>query len=80
MGKFIKFIINLELNIAMKLKHGLDEKDLKILEILQSDGRASYSQISRDLGMSEAAIYSRIQKLLKSGEAQISWASPSQPS
>ena len=67
MGKFIKFIINLEPNIAMKLKHSLDEKDLKILEILQSDGRASYSQISRDLGMSEAAIYSRIQKLLKSG-------------
>jgi len=67
MDKFIKFIINLELNIAMKLKHGLDEKDLKILEILQSDGRASYSQISRNLGMSEAAIYSRIQKLLKSG-------------
>ena len=51
----------------MKLKHGLDEKDLKILEILQSDGRASYSQISRTLGMSEAAIYSRIQKLLKLG-------------
>ena len=47
----------------MKLKHSLDEKDLKILEILQSDGRASYSQISRSLGMSEAAIYSRIQKL-----------------
>ena len=67
MDKFIKFIINLELNIAMKLKHSLDEKDLKILEILQSDGRASYSQISRNLGMSEAAIYSRIQKLLKSG-------------
>jgi len=51
----------------MKLKHELDEKDLRILEILQSDGRASYSQISRKLGMSEAAIYSRVQKLLKLG-------------
>ena len=51
----------------MRIKHGLDEKDLKILEILQDDGRASYSQISRILGMSEAAIYSRIQKLLKLG-------------
>jgi len=51
----------------MRIKHGLDEKDLKILEILQDDGRASYSQISRILGMSEAAIYSRIQKLLRLG-------------
>ena len=67
MDKFIKFIIDLESNIVMRIKHGLDEKDLKILEILQDDGRASYSQISRILGMSEAAIYSRIQKLLKLG-------------
>ncbi|RLG01847.1 MAG: AsnC family transcriptional regulator [Thaumarchaeota archaeon] len=51
----------------MRPKHSLDEKDLRILEILQNDGRASYSQISRKLGMSEAAIYSRIQKLLKLG-------------
>ena len=45
----------------------LDDRDLKILEILQENGRASYSEIARRIGMSEAAVYSRIQKLLRLG-------------
>lgn len=44
-----------------------DEKDLKILEILQENGRAPYSEIARKIGISEAAVYTRIQKLLKAG-------------
>jgi len=51
----------------MRGRRSLDEKDLKILEILQENGRASYSEISRSLGMSEAAVYARIQKLIKLG-------------
>ena len=51
----------------MGRKINLDNKDLKILTLLQQDGRASYSDIARKMGMSEAAIYSRIQKLIKNG-------------
>ncbi|MEM4238336.1 MAG: Lrp/AsnC family transcriptional regulator, partial [Nitrososphaerota archaeon] len=39
----------------------------KILEILQEDGRASYSRIARQLNISEAAVYSRITRLMKEG-------------
>lgn len=46
-------------------KGGLDQKDLQILRILQENGRASYSEIAKKIGMSEAAVYSRVQKLLK---------------
>ncbi len=51
----------------MGRKSDIDSRDLKILSILQKNGRASYSEIARKMGMSEAAIYSRIQKLIKSG-------------
>lgn len=44
---------------------GIDHKDLKILSMLQEDGRASYAEIAKKLEMSEAAVYSRVQKLLK---------------
>ncbi|MCS7132318.1 MAG: Lrp/AsnC family transcriptional regulator [Nitrososphaeria archaeon] len=49
----------------MRRKIDVDHKDLRILAILQGDGRASYAEIAKDLDMSEAAVYSRIQKLLK---------------
>ncbi|RLG00995.1 MAG: AsnC family transcriptional regulator [Candidatus Wolframiiraptor sp.] len=49
----------------MRRKINIDNKDLKILSILQEDGRAPYSEIARKMGMSEAAVYSRIQKLIK---------------
>jgi len=49
----------------MKSLH--DEKDLEILRILQENGRASYSEIAKKLGLSEAAVYTRIQKLIKQG-------------
>ena len=44
-----------------------DEKDLKILRILQENGRASYSEIARKVGISEAAVYARVQKLIRQG-------------
>lgn len=49
----------------MRRRINIDNKDLKILSILQEDGRAPYSEIARKMGMSEAAVYSRIQKLIK---------------
>ncbi len=45
----------------------IDEIDKKILEILQKDGRISYSKIARMLGLSEATIHLRVKKLKEKG-------------
>ncbi len=50
---------------------GLDDVSRAIIEHLQRDGRASYAAIARDVGLSEAAVRQRVQRLLESGLMQI---------
>ncbi|WBB62759.1 Lrp/AsnC family transcriptional regulator [Streptomyces sp. WMMC500] len=50
---------------------GLDEVSLKIVEQLQQDGRRSYAAIGKAVGLSEAAVRQRVQKLLEQGVMQI---------
>ena len=45
----------------------MDEKDLKILRILQEDGKASAREISRHIGSPITTVYSRIKRLEDSG-------------
>ncbi len=45
----------------------LDEKDLKILEILKENSRAPYSRIAREIGITDAAVIKRIRKMEKIG-------------
>lgn len=45
----------------------LDEVDLKILETLRRNSRVSYSSMSRDVGISEAAVRKRVSRLLEAG-------------
>jgi len=45
----------------------LDAKDIIILSMLQENGRVPYSEMARKLGVSEAAVYTRVQKLVKRG-------------
>ncbi|MFT4158149.1 MAG: Lrp/AsnC family transcriptional regulator [Microbacterium sp.] len=49
----------------------LDEVSKTIIELLQDDGRRSYSEIGRVVGLSEAAVRQRVQKLTESGVMQI---------
>lgn len=49
------------------MKTSLDEKDLKLLEMLQENGRETYSNLARSLQVSEAAVYMRVNRLIKSG-------------
>ena len=49
----------------------LDDKARKIIELLQDDGRLSYSAIAKDVGLSEAAVRHRVQKLIDSGVMQV---------
>jgi len=49
----------------------LDDKAKRIIELLQADGRMSYSAIAKDVGLSEAAVRHRVQKLIEGGVVQI---------
>ncbi|MCS5733612.1 Lrp/AsnC family transcriptional regulator [Herbiconiux daphne] len=49
----------------------LDETSKAIIEQLQDDGRRSYAEIGKAVGLSEAAVRQRVQKLTESGVMQI---------
>lgn len=48
----------------------IDGIDRKILSILQSNARASHSDIAKDVGMAASAVFERIRKLEKRGIIQ----------
>jgi Lrp/AsnC family transcriptional regulator for asnA, asnC and gidA len=52
-------------------KGALDEVDKRIIEQLQQDGRRPYTQIAPAVGLSEAAVRQRVQRLIDSGVMQI---------
>ncbi|MET0956005.1 MAG: Lrp/AsnC family transcriptional regulator [Cryobacterium sp.] len=49
----------------------LDEVSKKIIEQLQVDGRRSYAEIGKAVGLSEAAVRQRVQKLTEAGVMQV---------
>lgn len=49
----------------------LDSKSKAIIEALQQDGRRSYAEIGREVGLSEAAVRQRAAKLIAAGVMQI---------
>jgi Lrp/AsnC family transcriptional regulator for asnA, asnC and gidA len=49
----------------------LDEVSKAIIEELQQDGRRSYAAIGKAVGLSEAAVRQRVQRLLDNGIMQI---------
>jgi Lrp/AsnC family transcriptional regulator for asnA, asnC and gidA len=51
--------------------HHLDEVSKGIIEQLQRDGRMPYATIGKAVGLSEAAVRQRVQRLLDSGVMQI---------
>jgi Lrp/AsnC family transcriptional regulator for asnA, asnC and gidA len=49
----------------------LDETNKQIIEHLQRDGRMSYAALAKIIGLSEAAVRQRVQRLLDGGLMQI---------
>jgi Lrp/AsnC family transcriptional regulator for asnA, asnC and gidA len=49
----------------------LDDVSKAIIEQLQEDGRRSYAEIGKAVGLSEAAVRQRVQKLTEAGVMQI---------
>ena len=54
-----------------KRPRALDEVSKLIIEQLQRDGRRSYADIGKAVGLSEAAVRQRVQKLTEQGVLQI---------
>lgn len=51
--------------------HALDDVSKRIIEQLQEDGRRAYATIGRAVGLSEAAVRQRVQRLIDHGVMQI---------
>ncbi len=51
--------------------HDISELDKRIIEQLQEDGRRPFTQIAADLGVSEAAVRARTNRLTERGILQI---------
>lgn len=49
----------------------LDDTARSIIEMLQRDGRQSYASMAQVVGLSEAAVRQRVQRLIESGVMQI---------
>src|SRR6478672_12836732 len=49
----------------------LDDVSKRIIEQLQEDGRRSYASIGKAVGLSEAAVRQRVQRLVDAGTMQI---------
>ncbi len=57
--------------MARKPPAALDDVSKAIIEQLQQDGRRSYAAIGKVVGLSEAAVRQRVQRLVDSGVMQV---------
>ena len=53
------------------MNEALDDVNKQIIEHLQRDGRMSYATLAKTIGLSEAAVRQRVQRLLDGGLMQI---------
>jgi Lrp/AsnC family transcriptional regulator for asnA, asnC and gidA len=49
----------------------IDDTDKALIEALQRDGRLPYTRLAEQVGLSEAAVRQRVQRLIESGVTQI---------
>jgi len=49
----------------------IDDTDKALIEALQRDGRMPYTRLAERVGLSEAAVRQRVQRLIESGVTQI---------
>ena len=51
--------------------HSLDDTDRAVIEQLQCDGRLPYTRLASAVGLSEAAVRQRVQRLIDTGAMQV---------
>ena len=49
----------------------LDDTDRQLVVALQADGRSSYAKLAEQVGMSQAAVRTRVQRLLETGVVKV---------
>jgi len=49
----------------------VDDIDKQLIESLQQDGRRAYTKLAKDVGLSEAAVRARVQRLIDSEVIQV---------
>jgi Lrp/AsnC family transcriptional regulator for asnA, asnC and gidA len=49
----------------------LDDADKQLIELLQRDGRLPYTRLAAEVGLSEAAVRQRVQRLVDGGVVQV---------
>ena len=49
----------------------LDDADKALIELLQTDGRMSYTRLASAVGLSEAAVRQRVQRLIEGNVVQV---------
>jgi len=59
------------LTVAAKAGSSVDDIDRAIIEQLQADGRLPYTKLGAAVGLSEAAVRQRLQRLIDSGIIQV---------
>jgi len=62
---YIKGVVYLTSRLVFGLE--LDETDYKILEILRRDARTPFTDVGRDLGISDATVHVRVKKMMDEG-------------
>src|SRR4051794_26572477 len=67
----IRGVANSGRNGARRPSVNLDDVSKTIIELLQHDGRKSYASIAHEVGLSEAAVRQRVQRLLDADVMQI---------
>ena len=58
-------------NNSSNKKKVLDQIDCRMIELLQIDGRISNTDIAREIGLSEATVRTRLNRLIQDGFIQI---------
>lgn len=53
------------------MSESLDSIDRELIRQLQRDGRRPYTHLAKEVGLSEAAVRQRVQRLLESGVMQV---------
>lgn len=62
-----RFIGGLSKRIVKNVSQKLDEVDRKIIKALQSDARTPFTEIGKELGISDATIHFRVRKMFRAG-------------
>ncbi len=69
-AKPVKVVDRARLDVAA-VANGLDAIDRQIISVLQQDGRRAYGAIAAEVGLSEAGVRRRVQRLRDTGVMQI---------